>query len=85
MATVGSRRAQRTKNDSKMMPEGAKRRSKMKGFGAKPVSMYRSGAHPNGTFDTWEQALAHMISSCTCRHGGGYGACALDIYIYIYM
>ena len=31
--------------------------------------MYRSGAHPNGTFDMWEQVLVDMISSCTCTVG----------------
>ena len=52
----------------------------MEGLGCQLVQKYRSGAHPNGTFDMLVQALVDMISSCTCRHGGGYGACALDTF-----
>ena len=39
----------------KWWPRVPKGCAKWRVLDAQLVSMYRSGAHPNGTFDTWEQ------------------------------
>ena len=49
----------------------------MEGSGCQLDCMHHSGAHQNDLLDMLVQV--HIISSCTCRHVGGYGTCALDI------